>query len=1045
MSRRIYLPIGNRESLNPTSIIANLKTIDGSGSGLDADLLDGVNLNDIVQKVELEGLVLIDITNNSLLVLNSIKTVDGAGSGLDADLLDGNEGAYYAPQISTYTKTEVDTITSSILTNIAWKGSVATFTDLATTYPTPIEGWTASVNDVDVVYRYNGINWIVLANGIIPLASILLDGKMSASDFTKLQGIQTSAQVNPSNTEILNSIKTVDGAGSGLDADLLDGNEGAYYAKSSDVMTNTAHRTDILNPHSVTKSQIGLSNVPNTDFTTQVLANSAKVSDINHVLLLLPNVDNTSDLNKPISTLTLAALNNKLDTLSSLSKTISGTVKALCIYNTINDYDGGAWRDKCESLGYYNEPLNTLVRGKTKKFPAIALIVVFYSKVVIYDVTDKNISMWMVFPPISWNGWGQYTSITASNGVIYTTSNMLDGLNGDLAIRDFTKSYSEVVTNTRTYYKNTGSDIRDRNITGTGSVIVSNMSLASSQCNKVLIHVLHTAPIDTVTGLPIPIIYVASTGGVTRIAEDKTTSNWNDTSGMFVDGVVSISIYKDQLYIFTDLGGWGKHVLVFDTNVPLVPSSYLSRSYTGQQITSSVATLLNYTHSGQNAITNYSHLNAIATNTGLIILEPNVSSPGNSIYANITSKFNTGFRFGNTIACWLADTIVGTSSDSNIFPIGSFASPTGWILQTGWSISGSNALINSTATAGLYVDSTTYLTIGKWYNISIDVTSITAGVIRLQAYFDNGKYIDITTPGVYNVVVNMHDGGGNLNIWGVGATTATINSVTIIEMVGDRTSNSVFLTIKGTLTTTPVAAGSELVAYSGWSNSNYLQRLYDSRFIFGTSDLNISCWFNNTSTQVIDRRLFNYWQGNLGASLNKIDIFLQGAGNQLIVNLGLSQVLVPITLTDLTFRKLNILRKSGILYVYLDKILINSTPCTDSIGNSVFSLYLGQLANITQPWLGGLTLFHIGHGAPTPQQVEYMYDNEKTLFDPGSACTLDGVSDDCTVVTYDESFQLRHVATTTHKSVFKGLNRVSSKVGTFTSLSAIDNYVLEGN
>jgi len=29
--------------------------------------------------------------------LNTIKTVDGTGSGLDADLLDGQEGAYYAP------------------------------------------------------------------------------------------------------------------------------------------------------------------------------------------------------------------------------------------------------------------------------------------------------------------------------------------------------------------------------------------------------------------------------------------------------------------------------------------------------------------------------------------------------------------------------------------------------------------------------------------------------------------------------------------------------------------------------------------------------------------------------------------------------------------------------------------------------------------------------------------------------------------------------------------------------------------------------------
>jgi hypothetical protein len=35
--------------------------------------------------------------NQALDVLNAVKTVDGSGSGLDADLLDGQQGSYYAP------------------------------------------------------------------------------------------------------------------------------------------------------------------------------------------------------------------------------------------------------------------------------------------------------------------------------------------------------------------------------------------------------------------------------------------------------------------------------------------------------------------------------------------------------------------------------------------------------------------------------------------------------------------------------------------------------------------------------------------------------------------------------------------------------------------------------------------------------------------------------------------------------------------------------------------------------------------------------------
>ena len=50
-------------------------------------------------------------------------------------------------------------------------------------------------------------------------------GFMSASDKTKLDGIESGAEVNPTNTETLTAVKAVDGAGSGLDADLLDGKQ----------------------------------------------------------------------------------------------------------------------------------------------------------------------------------------------------------------------------------------------------------------------------------------------------------------------------------------------------------------------------------------------------------------------------------------------------------------------------------------------------------------------------------------------------------------------------------------------------------------------------------------------------------------------------------------------------------------------------------------------------------------------------------------------------------------------------------------------------
>ena len=59
------------------------------------------------------------------------------------------------------------------------------------------------------------------------------------ADHTKLNGIETDATADQTASEILTAIKTVDGASSGLDADLLDGQEGSYYRNASNINAGT--------------------------------------------------------------------------------------------------------------------------------------------------------------------------------------------------------------------------------------------------------------------------------------------------------------------------------------------------------------------------------------------------------------------------------------------------------------------------------------------------------------------------------------------------------------------------------------------------------------------------------------------------------------------------------------------------------------------------------------------------------------------------------------------------------------------------------------
>lgn len=67
-------------------LLTKIKTVDGTGSGLDADTLDGVEASGFVLATDYEASD----------VLTKIKTVDGPGSGLDADTLDGLHASAFA-------------------------------------------------------------------------------------------------------------------------------------------------------------------------------------------------------------------------------------------------------------------------------------------------------------------------------------------------------------------------------------------------------------------------------------------------------------------------------------------------------------------------------------------------------------------------------------------------------------------------------------------------------------------------------------------------------------------------------------------------------------------------------------------------------------------------------------------------------------------------------------------------------------------------------------------------------------------------------------
>ena len=180
--------------------------------------------------------------------LNTIKTVDGTGSGLDADLLDGQHGAYYAPIGSpTLTGTPAAPTASAganstqISTTAYVDAAISALADSAPAALNTLNELAAALGD-DANYAATTTTAIgtklakaggQMTGNITMSGTETVDGRDLSVDGAKLDGIEASATADQTAAQLLTAIKTVDGASSGLDADLLDGNQASAFATAA--------------------------------------------------------------------------------------------------------------------------------------------------------------------------------------------------------------------------------------------------------------------------------------------------------------------------------------------------------------------------------------------------------------------------------------------------------------------------------------------------------------------------------------------------------------------------------------------------------------------------------------------------------------------------------------------------------------------------------------------------------------------------------------------------------------------------------------------
>lgn len=229
---------------------------DGAGSTLDADLLDGqqgsfyLNYNNFTNKptipTELDDLSNVDSatpTNGQVL------TWDNANSyWAPADAADGTTDLSYTASTRVISSS---TGTDATLPHVVASGNSGLMTGAD---KAKLDGIAAGAEvNVATNLSYTASTRVLASstgtNATLPeVVAAGNSGLMTGADKTKLDGIESGATGDQTAAEILTAIKTVDGTGSGLDADTVDGIQASSFLRSdaADVMSQATSDTATL-------------------------------------------------------------------------------------------------------------------------------------------------------------------------------------------------------------------------------------------------------------------------------------------------------------------------------------------------------------------------------------------------------------------------------------------------------------------------------------------------------------------------------------------------------------------------------------------------------------------------------------------------------------------------------------------------------------------------------------------------------------------------------------------------------------------------------
>lgn len=402
--------------------------------------------------------------------------------------------------------------------------------------------------------------------------------------------------------------------------------------------------------------------------------------------------------------------------------------------------------------------------------------------------------------------------------------------------------------------------------------------------------------------------------------------------------------------------------------------------------------------------------------------------------AFITTSYSSGIMSGDIKGAFLSDTSTASVTGTELITNGTFAGNlNGWTLAGDTTPTYDSGSGGAKITSGAAIDGTITQTITSTTGVIVtfNITARTSGFIGLSL---NGSLVldgltALQTHTYYpdNAITSIsliHRGGGG--------GYAIVDNVSVRTEELDRSVNNKGLAVYGTITKTPVATGANLVGYSGFSASNYLQQPQNTALDFGTGDFSIMFW------GIMVPLGGTYIAFQINHVAGSTNLYMDGIGLAITVG-GNNKLYQNTSSNNIGWSHQTIVRRSGVLYYYSNGKLITSTGSTESlVTNASSTLKIGEGFNQS------LALFRISATAPSPEQILKIYNDEKVLFQPGAQATLYGASDAVTALAYDDTTDLLSVGTSSGRSDFSGLKRINNTTtAVTTAISASNGLIAE--